>query len=59
MDVVAVDPATQTVTLKGPQQTVDLKVRDPAQFKLISVGDQVEANYTEALAITVEPAAKK
>src|SRR5438552_5702441 len=26
-DVVAVDPATQTVTLKGPQQTVDLKVR--------------------------------
>ena len=58
-DVVAVDPATQTVTLKGPKQTVDLKVRDPAQFKLINVGDQVEANYAEALAIAVEPAAKK
>ena len=58
-DVVAVDPATQMVTLKGPKQTVDLKVRDPAQFKLINVGDQVEANYAEALAIAVEPAAKK
>jgi hypothetical protein len=58
-DVVAVDPSTQTVTLKGPKQTVDLKVRDPAQFKLINVGDQVEADYSEALAIAVEPAAKK
>ena len=60
-DVVAVDPAKQTVTLKGPQQTVDLKVQNPDQFKLVKVGDQVEATYTEALAISVEPkaAAKK
>ena len=58
-DVIAVDAATQTVTLKGPKQTADLKVRDPEQFKLIRVGDQVEANYTEAVAVTVEPAAKK
>jgi ABC-type transport system substrate-binding protein len=55
-DVVAVDPATQKVTLKGPKQTVSIKVRDPAQFKLIAVGDQVEATYTEAMAITVTPA---
>jgi Cu/Ag efflux protein CusF len=58
-DVVAVDAATQTVSLKGPKQTVDLKVRDPEQFKLVKVGDQVEATYTEALAISVEPAAAK
>jgi Cu/Ag efflux protein CusF len=57
-DVIGVDPATQTVTLKGPKQTVDVKVADPEQFKLIKVGDQVEANYTEALAIAVTPAAK-
>jgi Cu/Ag efflux protein CusF len=57
-DVIAVDPATQMVTLKGPNRTVDLKVADPEQFKLIKVGDQVEANYTEALAIAVEPAKK-
>jgi Cu/Ag efflux protein CusF len=57
-DVTAIDPATQTVTLKGPKQTVDLKVRDPEQFKLIKVGDQVEATYTEALGIAVESAKK-
>jgi Cu/Ag efflux protein CusF len=55
-DVIALNPATRTVTLKGPNRTVDLKVRDPAQFALIKVGDQVEANYTEAVAISVEPA---
>ena len=54
-DVVAVDAATQMVTLKGPNRTVDLKVADPAQFKLVKVGDQVEANYTEALAMKVTP----
>jgi hypothetical protein len=57
-DVTKVDSATQTVTVKGPQRTVDLKVRDPEQFKLIAVGDQIEATYTEALAVAVTPAAK-
>ena len=58
-DVIALDPATQTVTLKGPQRTADLKVRDKKQFDLISKGDQIEATYTEALAIAVKPSAKK
>jgi hypothetical protein len=57
-DVTKVDAATQTVTVKGPQRTVDLKVRDPEQFKLIAVGDQIEATFTEALALSVTPAAK-
>ena len=57
-DVTAVDPATQTVTLRGPKQTIDLKISDPEQFKLVKVGDQVEANYAEALAIAVEPTKK-
>jgi Cu/Ag efflux protein CusF len=57
-EVVGVDPATQTVTLRGPQRTVELKVRDPAQFKLVAKGDRVEATYTEAVAIAVEPAKK-
>jgi Cu/Ag efflux protein CusF len=57
-DVIALDAAKQTVRLRGPTRTVDLKVRDPAQFKLISVGDQVEATFTEAAAISVEPAPK-
>jgi Cu/Ag efflux protein CusF len=57
-EVVGIDPATQTVTLRGPQRTVELKVRDPAQFKLVAKGDRVEATYTEAVAIAVEPAKK-
>ena len=57
-DVVGLDPATQVVTLKGPQRTVDLKVSDPEQFKRIAKGDQVEATFTQALAIAVEPAKK-
>ena len=57
-DVTKVDAATQTVTVKGPKRTVDLHVKDPEQFKLVKVGDQIEATYTEALALAVSPAAK-
>ena len=56
-DVIDVNAETQVVTLKGPQRTVELKVRDPEQFKLIKKGDQVQATYTEAMAIAVTPAA--
>jgi len=58
-DVIKVDAATQTVTVKGPQRTVGLKVHDPEQFKLIAVGDQIQATYTEALALAVTPAKPK
>ena len=57
--VVALDPAKQVVTLKGPQRTVELRVPDPEQFKRIAKGDQVEATFTQALALAVEPIAKK
>ena len=53
-DVIAVNAKKHTVTLKGPEQTVDLKVRDPKQLKLIKVGDQIEAVYSEGLAVTIE-----
>lgn len=58
-DVVAVDAAKQVVTLRGPQRTVELRIPDPAQFKRIAKGDQVEATYTQALAVVVEPTTKK
>jgi Cu/Ag efflux protein CusF len=58
-DVVNVDAQKKLVTLKGPAgNTVDLAVEDPAQLKNIKKGDQVEAVYTEALAIKVEAAKK-
>lgn len=55
-DVVAVNARTHTVTLRGPKRTVDLQVRNPEQFKLVKVGDQVEATFTDAVAISLEPA---
>lgn len=58
-DVVAVDPAASTISLKGPQgNVVKLDVRNPDQFKVVKVGDQVEVTYTEAIALSVEPASK-
>jgi len=57
-NVVKLDAATQTVTLKGAHRTVDMKVNDPEQFKLIKVGDQIQATYTEAVAIAVDPKKK-
>lgn len=58
-DVIAVDAANQMVTLRGPERTVELKIKDPEQFKNIKKGDQVQATYTEALAIGVDAAPKK
>jgi len=56
-DVVAVDPATRIVRLRGPTRVVDLRVDDPEQLGRVEVGDQVEATYTEAIAVSVEAAA--
>jgi hypothetical protein len=58
----ALNLATHTVAFSGPggtQQTI--AVQDPGMqdfLKTLKVGDEVEITYTEALAISVEPAAK-
>jgi hypothetical protein len=55
--VVAVDARNQFVTLRGPLgNEYDVQVLDPAQLKAVTTGDQVEVVYTEALAISVQPA---
>jgi hypothetical protein len=52
-NVTAVNAKEGFVTLRGPKgNSVDLSV-DPSQLKLVKVGDQVEAVYTEAIAIAV------
>jgi hypothetical protein len=57
-DVVAVDAAAQAVALRGPRgNVVVLPVRDPEQFRRIAVGDQIEAVYAEAVAVSVRPVA--
>jgi hypothetical protein len=54
-DVIALDAATQRVTVRGPQRTVDVTVRDPEQFKRIAKGDQIQATYVEGVALDVQP----
>jgi Cu/Ag efflux protein CusF len=58
-NVIKVDQKTQMVTLKGPNRTVELKVKDPAVLQKVKVGDQVDATYTEAVAIQVTAAPAK
>src|SRR4030095_9445802 len=56
-DVIAVDAPSQTISLRGPGgRVVILPLRDPEQFKRIVVGDQVEATYVEAAALSITPA---
>ena len=58
-DVIGVDPKKSTITLKGPRgNVVTLNVQNPDHFKVVKKGDQVEVTYTEALALSVEPAPK-
>lgn len=60
-EVIAVDPAKQTVTLRGPGgNEVDVEAQDPNQLQNIKKGDHVQVTYVEALAIAVKeaPAAK-
>jgi hypothetical protein len=55
-DVVGVDPEKKTITLKGPKgNIVTLPVKNPDQFKVVKKGDQVEATYTQAFAVSVDP----
>ena len=58
--VTAVDPKAKTISLTGPRgNTVTLDVQNPDQFKVVKMGDEVLVTYTEAVAVSVEPAAKK
>jgi len=59
-DVIDVNEAKKTITLKGPKgNVVELDVKNPDHFKVVKKGDQVEVDYVEALALSVQPAPKK
>jgi hypothetical protein len=53
-NVVSVDPATMTVVLQGAELTRALKIADPEQFLLVEVGDQVEIQYLEGAALSLQ-----
>lgn len=59
-DVIDVNQKEKTITLRGPKgNVVILDVQNPDQFKVVKKGDQVEADYAEALAVSVEKAPAK
>jgi len=58
--VTAIDENAKTISLTGPRgNTVTLDVQNPEHFKVVKMGDDVLVTYTEAVAISVEPGAKK
>lgn len=59
-NVFAVDRKKGIATLRGPSgQLVDVRVRDPKVLREVKVGDQVVANITESVALSVRPAPAK
>jgi Cu/Ag efflux protein CusF len=56
----AIDRSVPSVTFTGPQgNSRTIKVKHPEKLEGVNVGDMVDITYTEALAITVDPAPKK
>jgi hypothetical protein len=60
--IIHVDAAKNTVTIKGPKaEEHTLKVTDPdlqSRLKDVKPGDKLDVTYTQAVAVSVEPAKK-
>jgi hypothetical protein len=52
--VEAVNTAASKVTIRGPENTVSVNVRDPALLADVNVGDSVTLTYISAVAASVE-----
>jgi hypothetical protein len=58
--VTAIDRSVPSVTFTGPKgNSRTIQVRHPEKLDGVNVGDLVDITYSEALAITVDPAPKK
>ena len=57
-EIVAIDKARGTISLKGPSgEVTTVAVRHPERLAGVKVGDLLWISYSEALAVSVEPAA--
>ena len=54
-DVTAVDAGAGTITLRGPQRSVDLVVKDRELLTDVRVGDQIFATYEELTVLSITP----
>jgi hypothetical protein len=58
--VEAVDMEKKIAVIKGSGgNTVEVKMQHPERWENVKVGDTITANYSEALALSVQPAAPK
>jgi len=58
--ITGIDRAAQEVTLTGPEgRSLTVKARNPQNLAAVKVGDTVVITYTESVAISVEPVAKR
>ncbi|MDQ5942447.1 MAG: hypothetical protein QG572_1262 [Pseudomonadota bacterium] len=59
-DIIAIDDKKGFATVKGPKgNVVDVLVKDAKALAAVKIGDQVEMEYTEAVALSVKPAKSK
>jgi Cu/Ag efflux protein CusF len=56
--ILKIDKKKQSVTVKGPERTVVLHVQKKDIFDKLKKGDQIEATYVEAVAVSVETVKK-
>ncbi|MNU04753.1 hypothetical protein D3C72_2492990 [compost metagenome] len=56
--ITKLDKKTQEVTVKGPKKTVVIHVQKKDVFDTLKKGDQIEATYVEALAVSIQPVRK-
>jgi Cu/Ag efflux protein CusF len=57
--VKAIDPKARTVTIRGAKRTLVLKVAENVDLGKVKVGDEVQALYQQAMAISVKAAEAK
>ncbi len=58
--VEAIDMTKKTAIIKGSGgNTVEVKMQHPERWEKVKVGDTITAKYSEALALSVQPAAPK
>jgi Cu/Ag efflux protein CusF len=58
-NVTKVDPENKTITIQGKDNTLELNVENPEHFKVVKVGDKIDALFTESIAISVAGSKKK
>ena len=52
-DVIGLDKQQQTVTVRGVDEILTIKINNPEQFNLIAEGDQLKAVQTKAIGIGI------